>query len=74
MTTQQTITSSSTAGYLAALASAESRALHSFFDQHIILGDDDHYFALDEGDYNALPSYLEHRVVETIPGAMSDEW
>ena len=60
--------------YFAALAVAERRALHSFFDQHI--GEDKHlgYFALDEGDYNALPAHLAARVVHTIHGAMSDEF
>ena len=60
--------------YFAALAVAERRALHSFFDQHIV--EDKHlgYFALDEGDYNALPAHLAARVVHTIHGAMSDEF
>ena len=74
MTIQQTITAYDTGAFLAALAIAEQRALHSFFDQHIILDDEGGYIALDEGDYNALPRHLEHRVMETIPGAMSDEW
>ena len=60
--------------YFAALAVAERRALHSFFDQHIV--EDKHlgYFALDEGDYNALPAYLAARVVHTVHGAMADEF
>ncbi len=40
--------------YFEALATAERRALHSFFDQHVVEDDDLGYFALDEGDYNAL--------------------
>lgn len=60
--------------YFAALAVAERRALHSFFDQHIIEDYRLGYFALDEGDYNALPAHLAARVVHTIPGAMSDEF
>ena len=59
--------------YFAALAVAERRALHSFFDQHIIEDRELGYFALDEGDYNALPAHLAARVVHTIHGAMSDE-
>ena len=60
--------------YFAALAVAERRALHSFFDQHIIADRRLGYFALDEGDYNALPAHLAARVVHTIHGAMSDEF
>lgn len=73
--TLQTITGTDTRAYLAALAIAEGRALHSFFDQHIIL-DKDHkgYTAYDEGDYNALPEHLEARVIHTVHGAMSDEF
>ena len=44
--------------YFEALATAERRALHSFFDQHVVEDDDLGYFALDEGDYNALPAHL----------------
>lgn len=60
--------------YFEALAVAERRALHSFFDQHIIEDDDLGYFALDEGDYNALPQHLASRVVHTVHGAMLDEF
>jgi len=60
--------------YFAALALAERRAMHSFFDQHIIEDRELGYFALDEGDYNALPAHLAVRVVHTVQGAMSDEF
>ena len=60
--------------YFEALAVAERRALHSFFDQHVIEDDDLGYLALDEGDYNALPAHLAHRVVHTVHGAMLDEY
>ncbi|WP_417322375.1 hypothetical protein [Erythrobacter aureus] len=60
--------------YFAALAVAERRALHSFFDQHIVADRELGYFALDEGDYNALPGHLATRVVHTVQGAMSDEF
>lgn len=73
----QTITTAQhadTANYLAALAFAERRALHSFFDQHVIEDDAGHYVAIDEGDYDALPVTLIDRVVHTVPGGMSDEF
>ena len=57
-----------------ALAAAERRALHSFFDQHIVEDRELGYFALDEGDYNALPAHLAARVVHTVHGAMLDEF
>ena len=60
--------------YFAALAVAERRALHSFFDQHIVEDREIGYFALDEGDYNALPAHLAARVVHTVHGAMLDEF
>ena len=60
--------------YFAALAVAERRALHSFFDQHIVDDKRLGYFALDEGDYNALPAHLAARVVNTVHGAMSGEF
>lgn len=60
--------------YFEALATAERRALHSFFDQHVVEDDDLGYFALDEGDYNALPAHLTSRVVHTVHGAMLDEF
>ncbi|WP_066559827.1 hypothetical protein [Croceicoccus bisphenolivorans] len=67
-------TSSNSERYFAALAVAERRALHSFFDQHIVEDRELGYFALDEGDYNALPAHLAARVVHTIHGAMLDEF
>ena len=73
MATQIQRTSSSDR-YFAALAVAERRALHSFFDQHIVEDRDLGYFALDEGEYNALPARLAARVVHTVHGAMSDEF
>jgi len=60
--------------YFEALAVAERRALHSFFDQHVVEDEDLGYFALDEGDYNALPAHLAGRVVHTVHGAMVDEY
>ncbi len=73
MATQFQSTSTSERDF-AALAVAERRALHSFFDQHIVEDRELGYFALDEGDYNALPGHLAARVVHTVRGAMSDEF
>ena len=67
-------TNSNSERYFAALAVAERRALHSFFDQHIVEDRELGYFALDEGDYNALPAHLAARVVHTVHGAMLDEF
>ena len=60
--------------YFVALDTAERRALHSYFDQHIVEDRELGYFALDEGDYNALPDHLASRVVHTVHGAMLDEF
>ena len=60
--------------YFEALAVAERRAQHSFFDQHVVEDEDLGYFALDEGDYNALPAHLAIRVVHMVHGAMLDEY
>lgn len=62
------------ANYLAAVACAERRALHSFFDQHVIEDGNDGFIAIDEGDYDALPMGIIDRVVHTVPGGMSDEF
>lgn len=60
--------------YFEALETAEKRALHSFFDQHVIEDDELGYIALDEGDYGALPPHLTARVVHTVHGSMLDEF
>lgn len=73
MQTISNIAIADTAAYLAAVACAEQRALHSYFDQHVI-EDADGYVAIDEGDYNALPSRLIDRIVHTVAGAMHDEF
>lgn len=70
----QTIASTGSNAYLAALDIAERRAPHSYFNQHIIAERNESYIAIDEGDYNALPAHLESRVIHTIPGGMNDEW
>ena len=63
-----------TAAYLAALAYAERRALHSFFDQHVIEDEFGCFLAVDEGDYNALPQDLIDRIVHSVPGMMADDF
>ena len=60
--------------YFEALETAEKRALHSFFDQHVIEDDELGYFAFDEDDYNKLPRHLAARVVHTVHGGMLDEF
>lgn len=52
--------------YFEVLATAQRRALHSYFHQHIVQDRELGYFALDEGDYNALPRHLAERVVHTL--------
>jgi hypothetical protein len=64
----------SSRSYFEALEVAERRALHSYFDQHIVEDEEHGYLALDEGDYCALPAHLAARVVHTIHGSMLDEF
>lgn len=60
--------------YFEALEVAERRALHSYFDQHIVEDEELGYIAFDEGDYGAMPANLAARVVHTVHGAMLDEF
>ena len=71
---QNDIAIADTAAYLAACACAERRAMHSYFDQHVLEDDEAGYIAIDEGDYNALPMRLIDRIVHTVPGAMNDDF
>jgi hypothetical protein len=73
MQTASIVAVADTAAYLAAVACAERRALHSYFDQHVI-EDESGYIAIDEGDYNALPMTIIDRIVHTVPGGMHDEY
>ena len=73
MQTQFDIAIADTANYLAAVACAERRALHSYFDQHVLEDENGGYVAIDEGDYNALPIKVIDRIVHTVPGAMNDD-
>ena len=61
------------AAYLAAIACAERRALHSYFDQHVLEDEEAGFIAIDEGDYGALPAMLIDKVVHTIPDGLWDE-
>src|SRR3546814_12265598 len=61
--------SASPRSYFEALELAERRALHSYFDQHIVEDEELGSIALDEGDYVALPAHLAPHVVHTIHGA-----
>lgn len=70
----QVCISSPTQSYFEALECAERRALHSYFDQHILEDNELGYIAVDEGDYNALPAALYSRVVHTVHGALLDDF
>jgi len=68
-----TVAGTDAAAYLAAIACAERRALHSYFDQHVI-EEEGRYVAIDEGDYGALPMQIIDRVVHTVSGRLDDEY
>ena len=61
------------AAFVAALDQAHARAFHSYFTQYV-LTDGDGYSAVDEGDYGALPKAMLDRVIDTVPGRLSDEF
>jgi hypothetical protein len=62
------------AEYTAALDKAHMRACHSYFTQYVLIDPTGHYIAVDEGDYGALPSRLADRVIDAVPGGLSDEF
>ncbi|NNM78572.1 hypothetical protein HJG53_16920 [Sphingomonas sp. ID1715] len=62
------------ARYLEAVANAQTRAAHSYFDQHIIRMDDAQYWVADEGSYETLMQDLVDRIVMTIPAGRVDEF
>ena len=73
----QTITNAAAAdnaAYFAAVACAERRALHSYFDQHVIQDAELGYLAIDEGDYGALSTTMIDQIVYTAQGGMPDEY
>ena len=61
------------AALVTALDMAQARALHSYFTQYVLFDDEAGYIAIDEGDYGALPQRLKDRVIDTVPGQLSDE-
>ena len=62
------------AAFVAALDQAHARSFHSYFTQYILADDEAGYIAVDEGDYGALPKALLDRVIDTVPGRLSDEF
>jgi hypothetical protein len=62
------------AAFVAALDQAHARAFHSYFNQYVLIDGDGRYIAVDEGDYGALPKAMLDRVVDTVPGKLSDEF
>jgi hypothetical protein len=62
------------AAFVAALDQAHARSLHSYFTQYILSDEEAGYIAVDEGDYGALPKALLERVIDTVPGRLSDEF
>jgi hypothetical protein len=63
-----------TQAFLKAHADAAVRARHSYFDQHIVLDDDGHYWVADEGDYSPLLPRIYDRIVHTVDAGLSDEY
>jgi len=62
------------AAFVAALDQAHARSYHSYFTQYVLTDDEAGYIAVDEGDYGALPKALQDRVIDTVPGRLSDEF
>ena len=61
------------AAFVAALDKAHARSLHSYFTQYVLTDGEAGYIAVDEGDYGALPKAMLDRVIDTVPGKLSDE-
>jgi len=62
------------AGDQAAFIAAHARSFHSYFTQYVLTDDEAGYIAVDEGDYGALPKAMLDRVIDTVPGRLSDEF
>lgn len=62
------------AAFVAALDQAHARSFHSYFTQYILSDDQVGYVTIDEGDYGALPKPMLDRVVDMVPGRLSDEF
>lgn len=61
------------AALVAALDTAQARSFHSYFTQYVLTDDEAGYIAVDEGDYGGLPRRLLDRVIDAVPGKLSDE-
>ncbi len=62
------------AAFVAALDQAHARSFHSYFTQYILTDDLVGYVTIDEGDYGALPKPMLDRVIDMVPGRLSDEF
>ena len=60
--------------FVAALDQAHARSFHSYYTQYVLTDDEAGYIAVDEGDYGALPKAMLDRVIDTVPGRLSDEF
>jgi hypothetical protein len=56
------------------IAQGHARSFHSYFNQYILTDHERGYIAVDEGDYGALPKAMLDRVIDTVPGKLSDEF
>ena len=56
-----------------AMMQASTRAMYSYFDQHIIRTDDGCCWVADEGSYETLMADLGDRIIATVPAGRSDE-
>ena len=59
---------------ITAMHCAYARSFHSYFNQYILTDFERGYIVIDEGDYGALPPQLMDRVIDSVPGRMSDEY
>ena len=62
------------AAFVAALDQAHARSYHSYYTQYVLTDNEAGYIAVDEGDYGALPKAMLDRVIDTVPGRLSDEF
>ena len=60
--------------FVAALDQAHARSFHSYFTQYVLTDEERGYIAVDEGDYGALPTGMQDRVIDTVPSKLSDEF
>ncbi|HNK14230.1 MAG TPA: hypothetical protein PKL10_17330 [Nitrospira sp.] len=48
--------------------------LSTLCPQYVLTDGEAGYIAVDEGDYGALPKAMLDRVIDTVPGKLSDEF